>query len=829
MKSTSFNQGWVFTAGQASGFNALMGVGNPPVCYPVTLPHDAMIRETRRPDTGNGSHTGFYPGNNYVYTKQLQVPAEWRDKDVYLEFEGVFMNAFVYINDDLAANRPYGYSEFHLLANDYLRYGENNHIRVVCSTQMEHTSRWYTGGGMYRGVNLYVAEPVHMAMNGLRVSTPQADRDLAQVQVDMRIENTGRGAQSVQVETQILDHLGQVINKSTMPLTLFSGSQEIVRQHLVVEAPRLWSCETPDLYHCLVEITQDGVMLDSTRVHFGIRTLQLDVKNGLRLNGVPTKLRGACIHHDNGILGAATFPQAEQRRALHLKEAGFNCIRSAHNPLSRAMLNACDTLGILVMDETFDIWTNPKTENDYSNYFSQWWEQDVQAMVDKDFNHPCVVLYSIGNEIQEVGTPRGAQMGRKLANAIRRLDDTRFITNAINGMISVMDQLETILPRLLAEEGIDLQQMAEENADGTGSNMLNTVVSMIGGDIGDKLFSHPLVTQRVEESFAAVDIAGMNYMTGRYLSDQQLYPNRIILGAETFPGDIARLWGLVKRHGHIIGDMTWTGYDYLGEAGVGVFRYDGSPNFGAGWPVRVAGIGDIDLIGDRKPISFLRQVVYGMHTNPYIAVERLDKYNLPVNKTPWMAYDDINSWTWPGMEGKPARVRVFSASEEVELLVNGKSLGRKPAGEAHGFTATFELEYQPGCLVAVSYTQGKETGQAQLQTAGTGLRIVAQADKQRLAQGEEDVAFIHLCLCDDGGIWNSAAQAEITVTVTGAGRLEALGNADPLAMGNYFDNCWPTYDGRLLAVVRSSQAAGELVFCAKAPGCDPVTLVLNCQ
>lgn len=396
----SFNHGW--TVGPNTGFFN-MASGEAP--KQVTLPYDAMIMQKRDDKAASGGKKGFFPDGSYDYVKKFFVPAEYKNKRIIFEFEGVYMNAMVYINGDFAGQHPYGYSNFYIKADRFLKYGEENEIKVVAKSYDD--SRWYTGTGIYRNVKIMIANPVHIAVEGVKITTPDIDDRHAVVAVATIVENEGMNSETTTVVTEIIDAEGNIVAIDNAPLTAFSGESTTLRQRLYVRQPKLWSVEKPYLYTCRSKVMAGENILDEEITTFGIRSLSLDAEEGLKINGQAVKLRGACIHHDNGVIGAATFERAEERRVEILKEAGFNAIRSAHHPMSKSMLNACDRLGMLVMDETFDIWTSNKSPYDYALYFPTWWEKDVQAMVDKDFNHPCVIMYSIGNEIPDTGTPNG--------------------------------------------------------------------------------------------------------------------------------------------------------------------------------------------------------------------------------------------------------------------------------------------------------------------------------------------------------------------------------------------------------------------------------------
>lgn len=827
MNQQSFNANWCFLNGNKDSLLTSLRGGAQEAEF-VTLPHDAMIHEERSSAVPAGGQSGFYPGGLYHYTKKFDVPREWENNTVTIEFEGVYSNARVFINGDFAGSCPHGYSNFYICADGFLKYGQENEIKVTANNSAQPNSRWYSGSGIYRNVNLFVGDPVHIPVNGVKISTPTVTDQDAVVVVRTELKNLLVSGKTLTVSTVLTAPDGTIAASDNKRITVFQ--KETATQRMVVAAPQLWDCDTPNLYTAVVTVKDGDQVLDTVTETFGIRTLTLDAKNGIRLNGKTVKLRGACIHHDNGIIGAATLPRAEERRCEQLKNAGFNCLRSSHHPMGKAMLAACDKLGMLVMDELSDIWTRSKNINDYSTFFMENWENDVQHIVDKDFNHPCVILYCTGNEIQEAGTARGAQLNRKISDKFKALDPSRYTTSALNGMIAVSDVMGEILMDVLSKAGISLPSASSGGEGGDGSNILNSMMSLLmSGPTGDAFSAHPLMTQRIEEFADATDIAGYNYLTGRHVLDHTLNPNRIVLGTETFPADIVRLWDIVKNNDHVIGDMTWAGYDYLGEAGCGVFYYDGSMNFGSHWPDRTAYIGDIDLAGYRRPISYLREIVYGLKKDPYIAVERVNRYGQAHSQTPWMFKDNIASWTWPGYEGKPAKVDVYAADEEVELFLNGQSLGRKPAGEANGYTASYEITYAPGELKAVGYTGGQAVSQHVLVTADSSVALCAEADRTVLKADGADLSYITLCLKDSCGNVNLNARKEVTISIEGAGTIQGFGNADPQSTFSFDERTWPTYDGYLLAAIRTTAEAGEIRVTFTTDDCESVVVTLRSE
>ena len=817
MIRASFNEGWECRP-KVSPFLELSGAA---ASYlPVTLPHDAMIGQQRVAPDGamvsgvaamDSGASAYFPGGAFEYRKTFSVPEEHRGRRVLVEFEGVYRDAMVYVNGDFAGQRPYGYSLFRIDVDRFLRFGADNEIRVEARAHKD--SRWYTGAGIYRDTWLLAGGLVRIGPDGVRATTPDIDTERAVVEVATRVENDSVAIRTPRILTEIRDAAGSVVAAGASPVSVLPGEPAIARQRLYVRGPALWSPDSPALYTAQVTLTDEDGEADAETVSFGIRSLRLDPERGLRVNGETVKLRGACVHHDTGVLGAATFARAEERRVQILKDAGFNAIRMSHHPMSRAMLDACDRLGVLVMDEAFDMWTSAKSDFDYSLNFLQWWERDIEAMVAKDVNHPSVVLYSIGNEIPETGSPAGAAWGRKLAEKVRALDGTRYVTNAVNGMLAVLG---------------DLAAMRSQASEDAGINTLMADA----GDAMNAISSSDLVTRRTAESFSVLDVAGLNYAEARYALDRDLFPNRIIVGSETFPTRIDGNWRLVRQYGNVIGDFTWTGWDYLGEAGIGRQQYtvpDGSRSaLTAPYPWLLAGCGDIDITGHRRPASYYRQIVFGLRDRPYLAVQRPEHHGETFTGTPWAWSDSIASWTWPGSEGSPVTVEVYSDADEVELLVNGRSLGRQPAGDSHRFRAQFETVYEPGELSAIAYTGGTETGRHVLRSAVGPVLLRAEADRQVIAADGGDLAYVTLTLADAAGTCCTGADRPVRVEVSGHGVLLGLGSASPSTEERFDAAERRTYDGRALAVLRPA-SPGKIRLTASAPGCEPAEILVTAE
>ncbi|TCJ37713.1 glycoside hydrolase family 2 TIM barrel-domain containing protein [Parafrankia sp. BMG5.11] len=818
MIRSSFNDGWSFRR-KTDAFLEILGRADAP-WQDVRLPHDAMVGLERDGADTEAGQRGYYPSGAYQYRKTFFVPEEYRNRRVTLEFEGVYRNARVFINGDFAAQCAYGYSNFYVRTDHLLKYGSDNEI--VVEAHSGNDTRWYSGGGVYRNTKLIVGDLVHLALDGVRITTPAVDDDLAVVAVATEIQNESPVTRALEVLTEIVDADGTVVAGDTAPVTTFIGDTLTLRQRLPVPRPELWGVDRPYLYLCRTSVMADGELLDQETTRFGIRTLAVDPLRGLRINGETVNLRGACIHHDNGVIGAATIDRAEQRRVEILKQAGFNAIRSSHNPMSKALLDACDQLGVLVIDELFDAWTRSKVSQDYALDFATWWESDVRAMVDKDFNHPSVILYSIGNEIPETGTAAGAAISRRLAETIRSIDSTRFVTNGVNGLLAGG-------PDLLASFAGESRKKDSESLDVNGFMARFREFMPI-------LMSSEVVGSKTAESMACLDVAGYNYLESRYGQDGAQFPNRVIVGTETYPADIDTNWRLVQDHSHVIGDFTWTGWDYLGEPGTGRIEYEGDSettnsalNHQGGYPWLTAWCGDIDITGHRRPASYYREIVFGLRGEPYIAVHRPDRFGRAVRVAMWWSWSDsVSSWSWNGHEDRPVRLEVYSAADEIELLINGRRVGTAPAGEKNRFRAEFETVYEPGEIVAVAYTGGVETGRTSLRSATGEVRLEAAADRTRITADDTDLAHVALTLVDGAGNLYNTADRRVAVEVTGPAVLQGFGSADPRPTENFFDTVRTTFDGRALAVIRPT-APGSITVTATTEGCEPSTVRIEAE
>jgi beta-galactosidase len=787
MRKQTFDRGWEYS--EAAGMMAMFN----PQWQPVDLPHDAMIVKPRAPDHPSGRDGGFFPGSVANYRKTFFVPEAWRGQSVQLEFEGVYMNAEVSINRQLLYLRPYGYSSFVVDITPYLLYGQDNEVGVVANNTAQPNSRWYSGTGIYRHVWLRTGGGVHIPPWGVYVTTPVVDPSASVVQVETELASLSGSSEGAVLRSTVLDAEGAAVAQVETSL----NSLLPVRQTLLVQGAKLWSVDEPNLYTLLSEVLVGGV-IDTERTPFGIRSIAVDAQDGFRLNGVPLTLKGGCIHHDHGPLGAASYDRAEERKVELLKSAGFNALRSAHNPPAPALLDACDRLGMLVIDETFDCWRRGKTPNDYHLYFETWWQRDTEALVKRDRNHPSVIMWSIGNEILEsLGAPEGPAWCQRQADTVRRLDPTRPVTSAVPiNFLEIMEQDEPSF----------------------------SFTSPVPEDLQKDTWA--MLTR---DFIQHLDVAGYNYLPQRYEVDGRRFPGRVIAGTETFPHMAYTFWAGTERLPHVIGDFVWTAFDYLGEAGIGSVSFEGQMSFGARYPYHLANCGDLDICGYKRPQSYYRDLLWGVRTAPFIGVLDPQHDGEPIAFSPWGWEPVIDSWTFPGEEGKRTQVDVYAIDEEVELLINGASAGRKPAGAASQNKATFEVTYQPGTIEAVGYTGGEETGRTRLVTASSPASLRLTPDRATLHATYGDLSYVTVEVVDEGGVVVQHGEPLISLEVSGAGELIAVGTANPVSEEPYVASQRKAYQGRLLAIVRTSGEAGEIVLEARSEGLPTAQVRLQAE
>ncbi len=741
MQKTNFNDNWSYNG------------------RTVTLPHDAMLEAGRNPDSPGGSANAFFCGGEYVYEKKFNAPAEWENRHLLLQFEGVYKNSRVYVNGKEAGGATYGYIPFFVCLDGLLQYGADNTIRVAADNKELPNARWYTGGGIYRPVWLWQGPKDSIEPESVQISTVSTEPAVIRVQSPKEVTAA----------------VGSV-SKTGTDFTL------------TIPDARLWSGDAPYLYTAHVTNGRD-----SEDIRFGIRKVTWD-KSGLYVNGRRTLLRGGCLHHDSGILGAATHDGAEYRRVKLLKEAGYNAIRASHNPCSRAMLDACDELGVYMMDETWDMWFHHKSKFDYASDWREHHMEDIRAMVKRDFNHPSVILYSIGNEVSEPARDEGIAAVREMTELLHTLDPGRAVTGGFNLMI---------ISSAKKGKGIydDKEGGRKNDSDakmqGMNSTMYNLIASMVGTGM-NKSANSKAADLATSPALDLLDMAGYNYASGRYPLEGKAHPDRVIFGSETFPQDIAKNWAMVKQYPYLIGDFMWTAWDYLGEAGLGAWAYtDDGRRFNKPYPWLLADCGAFDILGNPGAPVALAQAAWELDSAPWVGVQPVNHPGVQPSRATWRGSNAVASWAWQGCEGNKAVVEIYSSAPVVELLLNGKSLGKKKPKLCK---ATYKTKYAAGKLEAAAYgADGRELGRTVLSSAQKKLHLEASVEQY----GE--LRYIAVSIADENGTVECNADERLTVTVEN-GELLGFGSANPRTEETYTSGSFTTYYGRALAIVRGENA-----------------------
>jgi beta-galactosidase len=715
-----------------------------------------------------GKSEAYTRGGVGWYRKHFTVPAEWKDKRVLVQFDGVYMDADVWLNGKHLGQHSYGYTSFALDLTDHLK--TENNVLAVEVKNIQPSSRWYAGSGIYRHVWLKAFAPIHIANWGTAVVTPKVSLDMAEVRVRTTIENTTGKRQEVVLETVIVGPDGKKSEQMQSVNRISEREPYKYEQVFRIVLPRLWSPDSPSLYKAVSTLKMGDEVLDESQTVFGIRSLEFDVKKGFLLNGKPTVLKGACMHHDNGPLGAAAYDRAEERKVELMKSAGYNAIRCAHNPPSPAFLDACDRLGMLVIDEAFDYWNTFKRMK--HGDFPLRWRKDIESMVLMGRNHPSVIMWSIGNEISEQHQDLGAKTARELADHVRSLDTTRPVTAA------------------MCQFGMDTDWLNREP------------------------FS------------AALDVPGYNYRLEDFRSDHKRHPDRVMYMSESMGSQAFEYWSLVEDLEYVIGDFVWTGMDYLGESGVGwAALFDPAIRY----PWTLPYCGDLDLCGFRRPASYYRDVLWG-NDGVYAFVQNPDPnsiFGMPYKST-W-GYPDVHmSWTWPGQEGKGVNVEVYSRCPRVRLLVNGKDLGVKPVSRSTQYKAVWkDVIYEPGTLQAIGYDGVSESAQWTLRTVGKPEAIRLWADRQIIAADGQDLSYVTIEVVDSQGLRIPDAKLPITLELDGAATLIGFGSGNPKTTESFQTPCRNTFEGRCLAIIKASNKPGTITVKAAGSGLNSDSLEIQ--
>lgn len=748
----------------------------------VELPHDWSIEDlpnqsdsVRGPFTSasiGATATGYTVGGIAWYRKHFTL-SNTANKKVSIYFDGVYMNSDVWLNGHHLGNHPYGYTPFYYDLTAYLNNNGDNVIAVRVSNEGKN-SRWYSGSGIYRHVWLTTTNAVHIDQWGVYITTPQVSENNATINVQTTTTSSdNQNKSSLKLRTQIFDAKNTKIAEANATST----ANVTVNTSIQISSPHLWSPSSPYLYKAVTDIMDGDKIIDHVVTNFGIRSISITADKGFLLNGKPIELKGGCVHHDNGILGSATIDRAEERRVELLKQNGFNAVRTSHNPPSTQFLDACDRLGIIVIDEAFDQWERHKNPDDYGTYFDSNWQKDIDAMLLRDRNHPSVIFWSIGNEINERADSSGLVIAKNLRDEVKRLDNTRPVTEAICFF-----------------------------------------------------WDHPKYKwDTTAAAYALLDVGGYNYQWREYESDHTKYPERVMMGTESFPLEAFENWQQVEQKPYVIGDFVWTAMDYLGETGIGHTALDNTPGFFLQtFPWFNAWCGDIDLIGDKKPQMYYRDVVWNNSK-----LEMLVHAPIPDGHTEavsaWGWPEEYPHYTFPGDEGKPMQVHVYTRYNTIRLIQNGKIIGEQNASVATKLTATFNIHYEPGELKAIALENGKAVDSVLLQTAGTPASIRLVADRTHIHNNRNDLAYVTAEVVDAKGRLVPNATLPLYFSISGNGEIIAAGNANPKDAASFKQPQHNTFEGKCLIIVRPKGSAGTITLKATANGLTAGTVTIVTQ
>jgi beta-galactosidase len=770
-----FDANWLFSKSDPQ--SAMMPEFNDAAWRKLNVPHDWSIEGPFSPDYGSGN--GFVPGGIAWYRKHFTLDPADKGKLVAIEFDGVYDNAEVWINGQLAGGRPYGFESFQLDLTPYLKWDSDNIIAVRVDHSRFADSRFYTGSGIYRNVRLTITDPLRIAHWGTYVTTPAITSGSATVHIESTVENSSGSKEDFSLQSDIVSPDGKIVASLTTSNSAAGNSTQPMTQDIVIPQPQLWSIETPTLYTLKSTVTSGGATADETETPFGIRTATFDPNKGFFLNDVSMKLKGVCLHHDAGSLGAAVPEPVLERRLRLLKEIGVNAIRTSHNPPDPQLLDLCDRLGFLVMDEAFDEFTPSKrkwvegwnkgvpSHFGYAEIFAQWSVPDISDMVCRDRNHPSIILWSIGNEVDYANDPfTDPSLGKEYKP----------------GNPPATELLKCAAPLVAAVKSLDRTRPV--------TAALATVVMSNAVGLPELL-----------------DAVGYNYQEARYAADHAAYPNRIIYGSENAKQYAA--WQAVAKNDYIAGQFLWTGIDYLGEA--------------RAWPNRASGMGLLDLCGFKRPVGWMRQSLWSDKPMVYICVSRgMTNGNEDGGRR---FFNGVESWNWPANFN--AKVLCFTNCPSVTLTLNGKVIGTKKSSEAVNGVLNWQIPFESGTLTAIGQSDGKDAPSYTLQTAGAPSRIELFPDTTQLHANGKDVSQIEYRIVDAHGVRVPDAAAEVTFDLAGPAKILGIGNGDV----NNSENCQAgihrAYQGRGLAIIQTTPTPGAITLQATAPGLQPATLALQ--
>lgn len=777
----------------------------------VNLPHDFSLLQLpadtssqnigpfSKKSPGNGNGVGHFMGGTGWYRKYFSIDRADSEKRVIINFDGVYMESELWVNGEKIGEHKNGYTPFWFDITDKLnKPGEENVIAVKVDNPGRN-SRWYSGSGIYRNVSLIITDPIHVSPNGVYVTTSEINTNSANANIEVSVQNDLNVLKAVQLRINIFDDNNNLIASKSEKISVSSGQSKLATYKIKIENPKLWSIDNPYLYKAEVNIESNNTETVNSIQKFGIRSIEFSAEKGFLLNEEPILLKGGCIHHDNGLLGAAAFKSAEVRKVKLLKENGFNAIRFSHNPPSRLFLEACDSIGMLVINEFTDMWETYKNPQDYSVHFKDWWNKDLTDWMLRDRNHPSVIMWSIGNEINEPDANTRLRIAKQLTDRVRELDDTRAVTTAITGVF-YSKGWETTAP-----------------------------------------------------IFDMMDACGYNYMLDKLESDHEKFPKRVIYMSESYASSAYDYWKAVEKYNYVIGDFIWTAWDYLGESSIATKTYvpktnnqvfsgnfsnfkipegfnvfDMMAKMPSSWPKYVADLADIDITGEITPAMLYRNVLWGnseieMNVHEPIPEGKMESLSA------WAWPTEFPHWNWKGNENQPLKVRVFTKAQKVRLELNGNIIGDKNLTEDDKYICEFEVPYQPGELKAVALNNGEEIATRILRTTGKPSAIRLIADRTNIQSGYSDLSFIKVEVIDENGNLVLNATNEIEFKIEGVGGLIGSGNANPNDMESFNNTKVKAFNGKAQAIVRPLNKKGEIKVIAEAEGLVKGELLIRVQ
>lgn len=778
-ETEDFGWSWIFHLGDLS--SPVIAETDTNAWQMVDLPHDWSIEGKFSKDNPATYNGGALPGGIGWYRKKFTLPLSDSAKEVFIDFDGIYRNSEVWINGKYLGKRPYGYSSFRYVLTPYLQFGEQANILLVkVDNSQQPNSRWYSGSGIYRNVWLVKTGKVFVDHWGTCITTPEVTSSSATVNLATSVRNNHSEDVIVTLLTTLFDHNGKKVGFAKNQHVIPGDSLYEFAQECRVKDPALWSDKTPNLYTSVSQVMVNGKITDDEKTVFGIRNFRFDKDKGFIINGEPVKLWGVCDHHDLGALGAAVNTSALKRQLTLLKDMGCNAIRTSHNPPAPELLQLCDQMGFYVMDEAFDMWKEPKTPFDYHLDWDQWHVRDLSDMIRRDRNHPSVIMWSIGNEIPEQWSPAGDTIARELAGIVKSLDTTRPVTSA-NNDVSTRNHI-------INSGALDL----------VGLNYHQDAFPSLPDSFPGHLYIASETTSGLETRGVYTGSADSVYI---WPNSWPPDPKKMNPDLTCSAYDICRVpWGstheqtlkIAKKLDFLAGIFIWTGFDYLGEP----TPYQ--------WPARSSYFGIIDLAGIPKDVYYMYQSEW--------------------TKTPVLHI--LPHWNWPGKEGKIIDVWIYSSFPEVELFLNGKSLGRKTK-TGDDLHLAWKVPYSPGTLKAVGTAKDGSTMTTEMKTAGAPAAILLEPDRSAITADGRDLSFVTVSIVDKEGTLVPDAANLVNFSVSGQGSIAGVDNGKETSMEPFKAHYREAYNGKCVVILESTFKPGTIKLDASSAGLKPATILIE--